>query len=386
MKLSKLIIILALSLTTFSIKGHCQCINYIYLRDTTPQIANEPNYWYTDNARIISLENGNILIRVDTTHLKTDSLHPQLLNNKDFGIYSIDSAYYQNVFIKNILLNKSYSMGCGKEEYAIALKNCYIRFFTEPNNEWKISVFDFKKSLVSYYDLAATEPIGYNDTCIFVAPSDFKFKKKKYRRGSIISLNENGIQVIKAVNKKYSSFDYNNVFYSNTFKVTKTFLYKVEKDCSTEDHISIKITYNDIIVDSFEVIQNYFSNPFIHVTSDTLICHSGNDYCGNSTNETYKKYYKTNFIGEWKQSNWVDSFPVLKDNLINYYNTGDLLLLRVKCYSKNTKGLKNLEGTLLTLNNVPLKPESKFYYLVFAFNLKTNKFLGYPTIEFTDEL
>ncbi len=386
MKLGKLTSILILSLTMFSMDGFCQCPNYIYSRDTTPQIPNEPDYWFDDNARITTLESGNIFIRVDTSHLKIDSEYPRILSNKNFGIYSIDSAYYQNVFIKNISLNKSYSMGCGKEEYSIALKNCYVRFYTEPSNKWRISIFDYKKSAVSFYDLVAREPVGYNDTCIFITPSDFKFQKKKYRRGSIVSLNENGIQIIKPVFKKYSSFPYNSVFFSNTYNVSKHFLYKVEKDCSTEDHISIKITYNDNVVDSFEVIQTYFSNPFIQVTSDTLICHSGNDYWGSSTNETYKKYYKTKLIGEWKQSIWVDSFPVLKDNLTSYYNTGDLLLLKVKCFSKNINGIKNIEGKLFTLNDIPLKTESKYYYLVLAFNIKTNKFLGYPTIEFTNKI
>jgi len=384
MKLGKLTTVLILSLTLFSIEGICQCYTYIHSRDTTPQIPNEPEYWFTDNASITTLEGGNILIRVDTSHLKIDSIQPQILSNKNFGIYSIDSAYYQNVFIKNISFNKSYSMGCGKEEYAIALRNCYIRFYTEPNNKWKISVFDYKKSTVSFYDLTAREPLGYNDTCIFLTPSDFKFQKKKYRSGSIISLNENGIQIIKPVFKKHRSFDYNGFFFSNTYKVSKHFLYSVEKDCNTEDHISIKITYNDNDVDSFEVIQNYFSRPFIQVSSDTLICHSGNDYWGNSTNEIYKKYYKTNFIAEWNQSIWVDSFPILRDNLTSYYNSGDLLLLKVKCFSKNMKGLISIEEKLFTLNNVPLKPESKYYYLVLAFNIKTNKFIGYPTFEFTN--
>jgi hypothetical protein len=276
-------------------------------------------------------------------------------------------------------------MGCGKEEYSICLMNCFVRFYADISNRWRFSVFDFKKSAVSFYDLSTREIIGYNDTCIFVSTADLKFQKKKYRQGSIVSLNENGIQIIKPVFKKNGSFDYNRIFFSNTFNVNKHFLYRVEKDCNVESHFSIKITYKNNLVDSFEVITNYFFEPIIELAGDTLIFHSGNDYLGNSMNEIYKKYYKTNFIGEWKLSNWTDSFPILKDNLKSYYNIGDLLLLKTKCFSKNIKELKSKDEKLFTLNDVQLKQESKYYYLVMAFNIKTNKFLGYPTVYFTNK-
>ena len=87
-------------------------------------------------------------------------------------------------------------------------------------------------------------------------------------------------------------------------------------------------------------------------------------------------------MGGWNQADWVDSLPILKDNLISYYNRGNLLLLKVKCNSKNEKGLQTKQNVLRTLNNIPLNPESTFYYLILAFNLATNEFLGYPNISF----
>lgn len=290
--------------------------------------------------------------------------------------------HFKNHFIKNITTQKSYYIGNGKDNYSIDLKNCFIRFFTDGKDKWRISVFDYLQSKVSFYDLKAREPIGYNDTCIFITPNDFKFQKKKYRSGSIISLNENGIKIIKPIFKKYSNFDYNSVFYSNTYKVTKSFLYKFENDCITEDHISLKITYNDNIVDSFEFIQDYYSNPFIQLSSDTLICHSGNGNLGTSTNGTIKKYYKTNLIGVWEQSIYIDSFPILKTKLISYYNIGNLLLLKVRCASTNKAGLKLSDEKRMTLNDIPLKKESTFYNLFFAFDIQKKEFIGYPKIEF----
>lgn len=385
MKLGKLTILFMLSMMIFIMDGLSQCPKGAYERIASREIPNEPAYWFDFNTSIATLQNGSILIKVDTLNLKVDSINPQLLNNQRYGIYSIDSSGYQNVFIKELLSNISYTIGCGNEAYFIELKNCYIRFYTMPNNKQQVAVFNFNTSKVAYYELPVGAPIGYNDTCVFMYSGAFKLNKQKYKSGTIIALNENGIQIIKPALRKSNFFNYNTVFYSNTYKVSSAFLYKVDKDCSTEDHFSIKISYNNYFVDSFEVIQQYYTKPFIQVKGDTLICNSGFDYYGSSTNGTYKKYYKTALLGEWNQSYWVDSFPVLKENYSNYYNTGELLLVSEKCYVNNTLGLKDIDGIVFTLNNVVIKPESTFYFLVLAFNIKTNEFLGYPTVEFTDK-
>ena len=112
--------------------------------------------------------------------------------------------------------------------------------------------------------------------------------------------------------------DYRCVFYSNSYKVYQYFLYEVDKDCHTEAHYTIQIKYFDNLVDSFETIQRSFSKPLIEINGDTLILKSNNDNFFNSYNEFYRKYFKNNFIGDWKESVWIDSFPVLKNNLITF--------------------------------------------------------------------
>src|SRR6478736_1730544 len=136
--------ILVLSLSMCLTKGLSQCNSGIFSRDTTPHIPNEPNYWFDHKTNITSSESGNILIRLDTSFLKTDSINPRILSNKRYGTYHVDSSRLRNVLIKDIVLNKTYSTGFGYEEFSFDLKNCYIRCFSGPGDKSRISVFDYK--------------------------------------------------------------------------------------------------------------------------------------------------------------------------------------------------------------------------------------------------
>lgn len=360
MRIGKPILFVTILLATSHVSVFCQCYeDFIYSRaDTIPNIYNEPDYSFLDNTKIVTLENGTIVIKVDTSTTR------------------INSSIYPRLF------HQSWNYGI----YAISLKNCSISSFVDFKGKRQLAVLDYATSAISTYNISGRNPIGYDEASLYLAPHDFKFENKKYKNGTIISLNEKGLKIVKPVVEKHQSFDVNTVFYTNTFNVTKFLLYHVSKDCHTESHIGIRIRHKDDVVDSFEVVGNSPSVPNVHVANDTLIFHWTVSPSEKSTNDIYKKYYKSTLLGEWKQSIWADSFPVLNGNSISYYNVGDLLLLKVNCFSRDERGLKKMDGVSFTLNNIPLRAESKYYYLVLAFNINTNKFLGYPTVELTNKL
>jgi hypothetical protein len=345
-------------------------------------VPNEPYFELTENTKWSVLPDQRLLIHVDTNNLVATSSHPRILSNANFGIYTTktavnDSSHSWQTFIRNRSTGESFLMGDKKESFSIDLKNCFIRFCNYEKKGMLIKIFDYQRSSVytHHIRLAKMEPVGYNDTCVFLVPSDhFEFQKKKYRYGTIISLNENGIKMIKPIRDKHEQFPYACTFYSNTFSVYKSFLYRVDKDCRIQDHCAIKIKYQDVLIDSFEVALSYYGNPAIQLKGDTLIC---------EVNNSYRKYIGATLSGKWDLSSWVDSLPVLKDNGIGYYNKGDQLLLLVQCPAKNKHGLQQKDDKWITRSDILLKPGSTNFSILLLFDMKKNKFLGYPKLEFT---
>ena len=379
MKFSKCVILFILFLIPYQ-DSFCQC----WTKDYEPRIYNEPDYEFSDIVEISHLNSMKILLRIDTSYKNFDFTHPSILSNKNFGKYISDSSHFKNGCIKNLTTQLSYPLGYSIQdcEYTYDLDDCFILFTRSPlTHKWRASVFDYTESKVSFYDFVMPNPIGYNDTCVFFKTINFKLNKKKYKEGTIISLNENGIKIIKPVFKKNIYQDYKCLFYSNSYKVYQDFLYKLDKDCNTENHYSIKISYLNNLIDSFETVTDGYDKPLIKISGDTITCQTIRSNF-KQKNEYFRKYYKTTFIGEWKESAWVDSFPVLKNYLNSNYNIGDLFLVKASCYSTNKDGLKLSDGKWFTLNDVPLKKESTVYTLVIAFDIRKRKFIGYPKIEF----
>lgn len=362
----------------------CQCYEDWNLK---PEIANEPVFYLANILNISFNDEKPSLIKIDTSNLSPSIFYPEILSNKNFGLFYKDSLLpdgkiVQHCFIKNISSQVVSSVGYGIEKYSIDLKNCFIRMFIQPKNHWKISVFSYKNSTVSCYNLIFNEPIGSNDTCLYLMPSEFKIGRKKYKKGTIISLNENGIKIVRPADTNYFTSSNKCIFYSNPFKIYRSFLYEMEKNCSKEYHYSIKVYYEDMLVDSFDEIHSYFSKPFITIRGDTLIYQS----CDNN----YHKYIGANYSENWIPKKWSDSIPIIKLSesgrigYYGYYNKGDLLLVKLKCYSTDREGLKLKSERLFTLNDIPFREESSSYYLVLAFDIRKNKFLGYPSLEFTN--
>jgi hypothetical protein len=370
-----------LLLTIHSQEGTCQC-NGVYT--VTEYAPNEPDFKLSEKSRWSVLPDQRMLIRIDTSNSIATSSHLHILSNDNFGIYTTktainDSSHSWQTFIRNRSTGESVSMGSKDEIYSIDLKNCFIRFCDYGKKGMHINIFDYKKSAVSVYyiRLAKIEPVGYNDTSIFLVPSDhFEFQKREYRYGTIISLNENGIQMIKPVQDIQEQFNKACVFYSNTFSAYKSFLYSDEKNCSRLDHYAILIKYRDALVDSFAIALPYYGRPSVLVKDDTLLFESYDN--------TYRIYTGATCSSIWELSKWVDSLPVLKNNMINYYKKGKHLLLTTQCSTGNRAGLQLQEDKWMTLNGIPLKPKSTYYTVFLLFDLKKNKFLGYPKLEFTN--
>ena len=364
-----------------------QCYEYAV---SLKAIPNEPKYLLDANNVIINDSNNQITIQVDTLYQKATNRNSILSRNNKFRIYSTYNTKTSTTYIQNIQTSQLLTFCTGDELFSVDLRNCYVRATIGSDKKTRVFIFDYNNSQILTYKKGYRDLIGYDDTCVYMAKSEYKYGFPTLRNETVISLNENGIKKVKSANTKNQEIERQCIFYSNSYKVFESFLYFVEKDCYTEYHYINNVYYLDHLVDSFEVKSGFGTNSTIFkLYNDTFYIES--------YKQTYRNYYHNLIITKIDFEKWLEKFPQLAhdfslDNLVDQFKFNgkiesyllkeNIFIFKFSCFYKNMAGLKLINDKLYTLNDIPLKHESNCYSIVLAFDLQKNIILPYPKIEF----
>jgi hypothetical protein len=333
---------------------------------------NEPDFDIPANIVELLRDSSGITLFVNplSIHTYRDDFEVQI---------EIDSAY-NLVYMADLRNGDKYILGkysrYGGRKSFFSLTNCFVFFGLDTSNEPVIAVFEYGKDYVSQYDISHNV-IGIDDTCIYIAPYSFRQNWRRYHKGTILSLNENGVQILEVERKRNKNDIDSILFYSNSYMVTKEFLGEFEENCYTKKKFKYKVFYHNKLIDEFQVSNSFgaFSSEF-HVEGNSLVYIHGSQV---------RKYDSLGLVARIDSDLLESNNQFLQDCASSHkqlfvYN--DIVFVKVDLNANRQIGLMSQEPSSITLNQIPIKKSSLYYSVFVMYDLHTKTLIGYPKIRF----
>lgn len=298
-----------------------------------------------------------------------------IVKNQEHSVYYINNLSLKTTnFLMTSLYNSDYSWNMNN----IQLKRSSA--FYNVNLEKKLEIFIYDFEVEKRYDISTTtfgSRLGYSDSAIYVYVNEKRANISgiKFRKGDIVSISKSGAfrhnaQILNYIYPPDSGQIFYQQFYNGSYLIKSNFVRHEFINC---EHIYYyKYYIYDIgkkIIDSLFCKQIRFGSgnlPEIKNNHSRLVVHN-QDY--------FKMYSNDGNIYTWTNSDWIKNIPLLETvQNKSFLLHGDTLYVVVETPTSSTLNSK------MTLNNMTINRNSTHYQTILAFDIFTNRFIGYPTI------
>ncbi len=372
---------------------HCS-IKSLYAQAVRPRIPIQfKSQWHdfdlNQNCQIELSNDSSILIQVIN-----DTRPPQVeLKSKEAKIHFQNKTYF---YQDSVTPTSKYSVHFFKDNKTNKPKQWFVSENTNPFNEmifahdqfiyafykyeWhknKIAIANIETGEFKTFDLKYSYYLGFDGKAIYFYTSrNIKLGKINFKKNSILVLKGNEIfSYHEPYMKKNISHQF-PCFLTENYKIQSNFWNANEIDGLKTTNYYHCIYYMQNAIDSVLNTEYYPQN--IEQSSDTLTIMQ--NFSWNSKSSPYFRMYKMDsIIYQWDYNSFKGIVPELQNNSTMYI-WGEILLVKTKYLRSETDGINSVTG--LTKNGLKIGNDDTGYYLVTAFDLRKNRFLGYPTITY----
>ena len=218
--------------------------------------------------------------------------------------------------------------------------------------------------------------VGKNDTSLFFVSKRFKWNKKWYPEGTLFYINTSGIHVMD--NPELTQLITSGPIYPMHYYAAPYFVqyngYTTETfQCNTLDRSSYLIWYNQQVVDTIQVLNNYTTPLSVNITGDTLrLMYYAYTEDGLNTHGFERVYVSGNQVYNWDHNRLKE--PIKGFSF--YTRVGKYVVIR---YTRFIPFLQD-EITYTSENGITLN--ARGYMPVFLlYQIDTQAFLGYPRLQ-----
>jgi hypothetical protein len=383
-------IILTLLLTLGKVKAQGDC-DYLYSRQAVDHIIkwNQLNIYLPTQLRNILQKSSQTFLSIDTS-IRDNWI---IYNN-----YSLSKGGPYELIFRDSINNKQkvrlYSIKdlSANREFHLMTSSFVPDYFYYPdffllNNQIVFyNITKYRKYEIVFFDIerkevhtiranSINEPKGKSDSSFFILIQDkvAKIDNQKFKRGEFVSISKNGAHKIVGTDNfaKDSTLEFCNL----TFTAQQVLTSRVTNDCVETDYYKTYIYNKEKRIDSvpFQVVR--FANndiPKIDYNLGRLTLHN---------KDFFKIYYRNGDVYTWDSNYWTDKLEILqKCQDKTFLLTENKLFVVV--HTDLTKHKDIIMEADLTLNNLNLDKSATDFQTILMFDIKTNEFIGYPTIVF----